>query len=62
MEFLSKNKIFPSKSEARRTIANNGLKINNVLIENEKIIQLTDFRDEVLKSLTGKKAFLVKIT
>ena len=64
LEFLSKNKIFPSKSEARRTIANNGLKINNVLIENEKkIIQLTDFRDEVLKISHGKKKhFIVKIT
>ena len=32
LDFLSKNKIMPSKSEARRAIANKGIKINNVLI------------------------------
>ena len=64
LEFLSKNKIFPSKSEARRTIANNGLKINNVLIENEKKNNSIDrFQRRSFKNLSReKKHFIVKIT
>ncbi len=64
LEFLSKNKILYSKSEARRVIANNGLKINNVLIRDEKkIIQQFDFKDDVMKISHGKKKhYIVKIT
>ena len=36
VDFISINKILPSKSEARRAIANKGFKINDVTIENEK--------------------------
>ena len=36
LEFLSKNNIMQSKSEARRAIANNGLKINNEIVKTEK--------------------------
>ena len=36
LDFLSNNNIVSSKSEARRIIMNNGLKINNQLIKDEK--------------------------
>ena len=52
-----------SKSEARRVIANNGLKINDTLIsDNKKIIRLEDFKNKVLKISFGKKRhYQVKI-
>tara|TARA_B100001059_G_scaffold138685_1_gene138815 strand:+ start:52 stop:1290 length:1239 start_codon:yes stop_codon:yes gene_type:complete len=63
LEFLSKNKIFSSKSEARRSIVNKGLKINNITILDEnKILKLGDFKEKVLKiSLGKKKHYLIKI-
>ena len=36
LDLIAENKILPSKSEARRVIANKGLKINDELIEDEK--------------------------
>ena len=64
LDFVSSNKIVSSKSEARRIIANKGLKINDKLIDNEKkILQLNDFKNNVLKLSYGKKKhYLVKIT
>ena len=53
-----------SKSDARRAIKSNALKINNkVLSEENKIIKLDDFNNEkVLKISFGKKKhYLVKI-
>ena len=53
-----------SKSEARRAIKSNALKINNeTLTEENKIIQLDDFNnDKVLKISFGKKKhYLIKI-
>ena len=45
LDFISKNKILSSKSEARRAIANKGIKINDVLIEDERrTIQIKDFK------------------
>ena len=46
-----------SKSEARRAIKSNALKINNIVLTDEnKIIQLDDFNNEkVLKISFGKK-------
>ncbi len=63
LDFLSKNKIMSSKSEARRAISNNGLKINNILVNDEKkILQMTDFKEKVLKISHGKKRhYQVKI-
>ena len=63
LDFLSEKKITSSKSEARRTIANNGIKINNVLVIDEKrIIGLDDFKDKILKISYGKKKhYLIKI-
>ena len=63
LDFLSKNKIMSSKSEARRAIANNGLKINNFIVTDEKkIIQSGDFKEKILKIYFGKKKhYLIKI-
>ncbi len=63
LDLLSANKILQSKSEARRLIANNGLKINNILVKNEKkIFKLSDFKENVLKISCGKKRhFIIKI-
>jgi tyrosyl-tRNA synthetase len=63
LNLLSENEIVPSKSEARRVIANRGLKINNVVVADEKkIINTTDFKEKNLKISCGKKKhYLVKI-
>jgi len=63
LNFLSSNKIMSSKSEARRAIISKGLKINNIVVLDEnKIIQTVDFKDNILKISYGKKKhYLVKI-
>jgi len=63
LDFVANNKILPSKSEARRAIANKGLKINEFIIEDEKlIIKKKDFINGILKFSHGKKKhYLVKI-
>ena len=63
LDFLSKNKIMSSKSEARRAIANKGIKIDNIIVVNEnKKLQQVDFKKKVLKISYGKKKhYLVKI-
>ena len=63
LDFVAKNKILSSKSEARRAIANKGIKIDNVLIVDEKkILQLKDFKNKIFKLSYGKKKhYLVKI-
>ena len=63
LDFIANNKILPSKSEARRAIANKGFKINGVFVENEKkVIQLKDFKKKIFKLSYGKKKhFLIKI-
>ena len=52
-----------SKSETRRLIGNKGLKINNILIVDEKkMLTENDFKDGILKISCGKKRhYLVKI-
>ena len=56
LDFLSSNNITSSKSEARRIIANNGLRINNILVNDDKrILKLNDFKDNFLKISFGKK-------
>ena len=59
---MSQNKIFPSKSEARRAISNKGIKINNLVIQDEKkFIEIGDFIKETMKLSFGKKKhYLVK--
>jgi tyrosyl-tRNA synthetase len=63
LDFIADNKILFSKSEARRTIANKGFKINNVVIDDEKkMLKLKDFKENTLKLSYGKKKhYLVKI-
>jgi len=63
LDFISKNKILPSKSEARRVIANKGFKIDGAIIEDEKkVIRLKDFKNNVFKLSYGKKKhYLIKI-
>jgi tyrosyl-tRNA synthetase len=63
LEFLSKNKIMSSKSEARRAIVNKGLKIDNVVVVDEnKILLQNDFKRKILKISFGKKKhYLIKI-
>ena len=64
LDLIADNNILPSKSEARRAIANKGLKIDDLIIDNDKkIIQEKDFKNKILKLSYGKKKhFLVKIT
>ena len=64
LELLVENKIMSSKSEARRAINNKGVKINDLLVADEnKTLNLSDFKDENLKISFGKKKhFLFKIT
>ena len=63
LDIIVKNKILPSKSEARRVIANKGLKLNDKVINDEKkILQLKDFEKNTLKLSYGKKRhYLIKI-
>ena len=63
LDFLSKNKILSSKSEAKRAILNNGLKINDILLKDErKILKLGDFNGKNVKISYGKKKhFVIKI-
>ncbi len=63
LDFLSNNNIMSSKSEARRLIKNNGLKINNILLDDEKkLLKENDFINKILKISCGKKRhYLVKV-
>ncbi len=63
LDLIAENKILSSKSEARRVIANKGFKINDNIIEDEKkIINLSDFKEKILKLSYGKKKhYLIKI-
>ena len=63
LDFLSRNKIMSSKSEARRAITSQGLKINNDIIsDTNKILKLSDFEKKNLKISFGKKKhYIVKI-
>ncbi len=63
IDLLFDYKIFSSKSETRRVMANNGLKINDRLInDDKKILEFNDFKEKVLKVSYGKKKhYIVKI-
>ena len=63
LDLIANNKILSSKSEARRAINNKGIKIDDIVIEDEKkIIQLNDFNKNIFKLSYGKKKhYLIKI-
>jgi len=63
LDFLVKNKIMSSKSEGRRIIKNKGLKIDNIVVQDEnKIFNQLDFKKNFVKlSLGKKKHFLIKV-
>ncbi len=61
MELLSlliETKLVPSKSEARRLITQNGIKLNSVIVSDTNyVITLSDFNNEELMIQKGKKSF-----
>ena len=63
LDLIANNKILSSKSEARRVIANKGLKLNDKIIDDEKkILQLKDFETNTLKLSYGKKKhYIIKV-
>jgi len=63
LDLVAKNKILSSKNEARRIIANKGLKLNDKVVNDEKkTIQLKDFDKNTLKLSYGKKKhYIIKI-
>lgn len=59
IDFLVDIKFLTSKSEARRLLAQNGLRLNKELLTNpEKIITESDFKDKSILLQKGKKTFL----
>ena len=63
LELLVDANIMSSKSEARRAIINNGIKLNDLLVNDiNKILDFSDFKKESMKISFGKKKhFLFKI-
>ena len=63
IDLIAENNILPSKNEARRAIVNKGLKIGDVVIEDQKKILLkNDFKENKLKLSYGKKKhYLIKV-
>ena len=63
IDLLSVNGVMSSKSEARRAILNNGLKINDKLVGDVKrTLKPDDFEEKILKISYGKKKhYKVKI-
>ena len=61
LDFLSSSKIMLSKSDARRAIKSNALKLDNVLMDDDtKILELSDFKNgKSLKISFGKKKTLL---
>ena len=61
LDLVLQTKLGNSKSEIRRMIKNNGLKINNEVVTNEaKIIDQNDFdQDNNLKISHGKKQHVI---
>lgn len=58
-ELLVMSKMLPSKSEARRMIEQNGISLNNNKENNvNKVITLSDFKDDFLVIQKGKKGFI----
>lgn len=59
IDFLVDIKFLTSKSEARRLLTQNGLRLNKELLtDSEKIITASDFKDKSILLQKGKKTFL----
>ncbi len=63
LDLITNNKIMSSKSEVRRAIINRGIKIDNVVVhDDKKFILKEDFKNNVLKISHGKKKhYLIRI-
>ena len=63
LDLLSSNGITSSKSEARRSIINKGIRINNLIVtEVNKELKLDDFKNKLIKISFGKKKhYLIKL-
>ena len=63
IDLIAEHKILSSKSEARRAIINKGLKIDDIVIEDQKkILVIKDFKENKLKLSYGKKKhFLLRV-
>ena len=60
LDLVLQTKLGNSKSEIRRMIKNNGLKINNEVVTDEaKIIDQNDFDQDKLKISHGKKQHVI---
>ena len=56
LNLLSEHKIFSSKSEARRAIKSNALRIDNKILTDEtRIVKIDDFNSDAVKISFGKK-------
>ena len=65
IDLLYNNKIFNSKSEVRRAINEKGIKINDILVQDEKkIISVDDFKENnyIKVSYGKKKHFIIKLS
>ena len=62
LDLLSENKILSSKSEVRRLILNKGIKINDKIISETKLLNLNDFNQikHVKLSLGKKRHYILK--
>ena len=63
IDLIAEHKILSSKSEARRAIINKGLKLDDIIIEDQKkILVIKDFKENKLKLSFGKKKhFLLRV-
>ena len=63
VDIVVRSNLLKSKSEVRRAIKNLGIKVNNnLIVEENSIITIVDFKDNILKLSHGKKNHvLVKI-
>ena len=64
IDIVVKSNLLKSKSEVRRAIKNLGIKVNNNPVDQENsVITINDFKDNILKLSHGKKNhILFKIT
>ncbi|WP_297519666.1 tyrosine--tRNA ligase [uncultured Clostridium sp.] len=55
---LAENEVFKSKGEGRRLIQQGGVSVNDVKLEDDKkVIEMSDFKDDMILIKRGKKKF-----